>query len=194
MIKVLIVDDMTIFRECLKISLEKVEEIVVCGCAKNGKECIEYIKKCNPNLILLDINMPICNGIETIKKIRETDKLLKIIVLSGETDPKKIEKAILYGANLYLNKNTSFDNLLNNIFNYFENSLPYYDLSYRNCEYLGMTLREVDVYKLVKKGLTNQEISEILGISKGRVKNLVANLLSKTMTKNRVQLATIKIK
>lgn len=190
MIKVLVVDDIKIFRECLKISLESREDLFVCGCAKDGYEAIEYTKKFKPDIVIIDLNMPNLNGYEAIKKIREKSKNIVIMALSIENDIRKIEKAILNGANLYLSKNTNFENLIMNIYNFFDKR----NIVKPKDELYYFTEREKDVLNLVMKGLTNQEISSILGISKGRVNNLITSLLDKTMSKNRVQLAMLRKK
>ncbi len=205
MIKVLIVDDMKILRDCLRIAIEKEPEFTVVGCAKNGKEAVEMSLRLVPDIILMDLNMPVYSGLDAIRDIKFLNSNIKILVLTIDGDEKNITAAFKHGADGYVLKDIDANSLSNVMSNAF------YGTGYMNeralsigketvkadpCEPapINFTAREKEVLRLVTEGMTNDEISDILGISSGRVRNIVTDLIAKCMVKNRTQLAVIAVK
>lgn len=214
MIKILIVDDMKIVRECLKMVIESNSGFQVVDCASNGLEAVEMCERHKPDIILMDIIMPKLNGIEAILKIREKNKEVKILVLSTVGDEDNVLKAIKNGADGYVLKDIGVEELIlaiqcinkglsfvhknaysikrENIFD--ENN----KLSSKKQEvdrvYNDLTKREKSVLELVAEGMSNEEIAATLGISDGRVRNVVSNLISKFMLSSRTQLAVTAVK
>lgn len=197
MIKILIADDIQILRDCLKLTIEKDKDFFVVGCASNGKEAVEMAVKTCPHIVLMDLNMPQYSGYEAIKEIKKIDENIKIIVLTVEEDETSVAEAIENGADDYLFKNIAYEDLsfiLRDV-----NKKRYKEINiediYSNCKKyrvnskIQFTQREREVLKLVVKGLTNEEIARILDISVGRARNIVAELMNKSMVKNRTQLA-----
>lgn len=210
MINILIVDDMQILRECLKLTIENNKQFKVVGCASNGKEAVEMSLKLSPDIILMDLNMPLYSGHDAIKKIKETDKSVKIIVLTVEDNEQNMNIAFKNGADGYIIKDIGFYELsavIKNIYegNHYINEKSFFagsnfilnDLHKNPLEKeikkfdlnINFTVREKEVLKLVIQGMTNEEISKVLDISVGRARNIITTLISKCMVKNRTQLA-----
>ena len=103
MIKVIIVDDSRIFRKMLKaVFVENGHEVI--GEAGNGEEVLELLKTCTPDLITLDITMPVMDGIEALKNIRNADSSAKVIMVTAAGQKSKMLEAIKYGATEFLAK------------------------------------------------------------------------------------------
>lgn len=215
MIKILVVDDIRITRECIKMAIEKNSDFEVVGCACNGLEAIEMCKKYKPNIVLMDTIMPELNGIEAIIKIKEQNEKIKILVLSLKGGEANIINSIRNGADAYvlkdigveelilaikcINKGLSFVhknvynvNVLNNA-NHSE-KIGWEKQQKINNVYNDLTKREKSVLELVAEGRSNEEIAAVLNISEGRVRNVVSSLISKFMINNRTQLAVTAVK
>lgn len=217
MIRILIVDDMRIVRECIKMIIEKNSDFQVVGCACNGIEAIEMCEKYKPDVILMDIIMPELNGIDAIIKIKEQNQKVKILVLSSIGDEANVIKSIKNGADGYvlkdigveelilaiecINKGLSFVHknvysisLLNNVNAGESNKINSEEQQKVNNIYNELTNREKSVFELVAEGMANEEIASTLGISEGRVRNVVSSLISKFMLSSRTQLAITAVK
>ena len=215
MIKILIADDMKIIRDCIKIIIEKNSDFEVIGCACNGLEAIEMCEKYKPDIILMDIMMPELNGIDAIIKIKKENKNVKILVLSSVGDEDNIIKSIKNGADGYVLKDIGVEELILAIqcinkglsfvhknaysFNMLNNTCESRKINYEKQQtthniYSELTNREKSVLELVAEGMSNEEISTVLNISEGRIRNVVSSLISKFMLNNRTQLAITAIK
>lgn len=204
MISVLIVDDMSLLRDSFKMIIETDKEISVVGLASNGMEALQKFVELLPDVVLMDLSMPIYSGLDAIKDIKNIKKSSKILVLSVEDDEKSIYTAFNNGADGYVFKNIKASDLIDIIkkihngesffkdeaFCFVKNEIENISLN-NNAE---LTNREREVFKLVSMGLTNEQIALCLGISCGRIKNIVADLISKFMVQNRTQLAIIALK
>lgn len=197
MIKILIADDMQILRDLLKLTIEKDKEFFVVGCASNGKEAVEMASKTSPHIVLMDLNMPEYSGYEAIKEIKRIDENIKVIVLTVEDDEASVVEALENGADDYIFKNIAYEDLsfiLRDANKNRTNKLNLEDI-YNNCKSyrlnskIKFTQREREVLKLVIQGMTNEEIAKLLDISVGRARNIVADMMNKSMVKNRTQLA-----
>ncbi|WP_053366455.1 response regulator [Bacillus sp. FJAT-27245] len=198
--RVLICDDHPHAREAISAMLDGNEDFTIAGQARNGQEAIELCRKLNPDLVLMDINMPGVSGLEATKRIKEEFPSLKIIMLSVSDDVADLFTAVQYGAQGYLLKSMDPDdwlhylrallqgkddaarNLAGKLFGQFRGVEPA-DLA------TSLTPREKEILLLVKEGLTNREIAERLSIAENTVKNHIKNLLEKLELDNRVQLA-----
>ncbi|WP_052055602.1 response regulator transcription factor [Myxosarcina sp. GI1] len=107
MIKLAIVDDQSTIREFLKIHLDSIPDISVVGAASNGKEAIDTIEKCQPDIVLMDIEMPIMNGIEATKIISETFTNVMVVLFTTRDDKQQLNLALRAGARGYVLKTTS---------------------------------------------------------------------------------------
>ncbi|MFR2528551.1 MAG: response regulator transcription factor [Clostridium paraputrificum] len=200
-IKVAIVDDDDLIRESLKIIVGSNEDIDVKGTFKNGQELLKYLEGNYLDVVLMDIRMPILNGVETLAEIRRRDLKTKVIVLTTFDEDEYIEKSLNQGAIGYLLKNTTPDKIIDTIkMAYNGISVIQEDILKRYKE-IGQstpkgkidkslfTDREYEVIVGISQGLSNKEISKKLFISEGTVKNYITSILNKTDLKHRTQIA-----
>ena len=200
-IKIAIVDDDDLIRESLKIIIGSNEEIDVKGTFKNGQELLKYLEGSYLDVVLMDIRMPILNGVETLAEMRRRDLKTKVIVLTTFDEDEYIEKSLNQGAIGYLLKNTTPDKIIDTIkMAYNGISVIQEDILKRYKE-IGQstpkgkidkslfTDREYEVILGISQGLSNKEISKKLFISEGTVKNYITSILNKTGLKHRTQIA-----
>lgn len=204
MIRVLVCDDDSLIRESLKIILSMDAEIDVVGTVENGKEAIEFIANNPVDLALLDVRMPIMNGVEATKKIVEQGNT-KVVILTTFDEDEFIKDAICYGAKGYILKNTPPDKIMDTIKMVYRGHSVIQDevLEKLKCTMEGsnvkinkslFTERELDIIETIAEGLSNKEISAKLFISEGTVKNYISNILNKTNLNHRTQIAIYYIK
>lgn len=200
-IKIAIVDDDDLIRESLKIIIGSNEEIDVKGTFKNGQELLKYLEGNYLDVVLMDIRMPILNGVETLAEMGRRDLKTKVIVLTTFDEDEYIEKSLNQGAIGYLLKNTTPDKIIDTIkMAYNGISVIQEDILKRYKE-IGQdtpkgkidkslfTDREYEVIVGISQGLSNKEISKKLFISEGTVKNYITSILNKTGLKHRTQIA-----
>jgi DNA-binding NarL/FixJ family response regulator len=207
-IKIVLVDDHQMFRDGVKAVLSDEENIKLVGEVGNGHDLYELLKSENPDLIITDISMPDISGIEITKYISEKYPKIKTLVLSMHTNEEFITKALSAGANGYLPKDTSMNELLeaiNTIYNgdnYFNKEISDTILkSIINKSKTGstskgesLTKREKEIVSLVVDGLTNKEIAEKLFISIRTVDSHKNNIMQKLKLKSSVELVKYAIK
>ena len=201
-IGVLIVDDHALVRKGLLALLNVRPEVHVVGEAIDGMEAVHFASTQYPDVILMDLEMPTTDGITAIKEIREKQQESKILVLTSYTDDERVIAAIRAGANGYLLKTTTPDDLLQAIRRVHQGDLPL-DPSITSTVVRQLnrpstpqttrpgqlTEREMDVIKLVAKGLTNQQIATELAVSERTVSTHVSRILTKLQLENRTQAA-----
>lgn len=206
-IRVLITDDHPHSRLAMREMLADDPLFTIIGEATNGKEAVEQCEKKLPDLVLMDIEMPVLNGLEATKLIKDRNPLIKVIILSVSDDVADLFTAIQYGAQGYLLKNMDPDDWLQYLHSIADGSddtardlagkLLYQfreaDLKISRPVEL-LTAREKDILRLVAKGLTNKQIGDQLFIAENTVKNHIKNLLGKLEVDNRVQLASYAMK
>lgn len=203
-ISVYIVDDHQLFRQGLKLLLSNLNYIDNVFEAENGQQFIEQLSKNKVDIALLDIEMPVMNGIEAAKKAVEIHPGIKIIALSMYSDKNYYLSMVEAGACGFLLKNSDFQEVKKAILD------VYNDKSYISIEMLNdilknppknneanqeeLTAREIEVLKLICKGLTNHEIADQLRVSKRTIDKHRENLLLKTESKNTAHLVIFAIK
>jgi NarL family two-component system response regulator LiaR len=201
-IKVLIVDDHAVVRQGLRSFLELHETIEIIGEAGDGFEAISAVKKERPDVILMDLLMTKMDGITAIKKIREFEPDINIIVLTSYSEDKKVFPAIKAGVMGYLLKDISPQELIKAIeaVNKGERQLhpdimnklmnQFVDPQFKSPVNPGeLTEREMEVLTLIAEGLSNIQLAENLSISEKTVKTHVSNILSKLNLTDRTQAA-----
>ena len=206
MINIVIADDHKMVREGLKQLLELEPSFLVVGEASDGYECLNIVNKVNPNIVLLDINMPNLDGLQTLKIMRQQGMTNKVILLTINSDADYVIKAMEYKCNGYVLKDSDFDTLKNAITivedgeTYVEPSLTTEvnsNLVKRDVvkdKLEELTVRELEVLKMLAKGLLNKEIAVTLNISERTVKNHVSNIFKKINVSDRTQAAVFAIK
>jgi DNA-binding NarL/FixJ family response regulator len=197
-IKLVVVDDHTLFRRGLVSLLSDMVEFLVCGEASNGKESLPLLESANPDIVLMDVNMPVMDGVQALEAIRETRRDQKVIMLTISQNDEDLVRAIAAGANCYLLKNAEPDALRNTILEVMRgNSVLSPELTEKVFESLrrarasqGQTLlsdREVEVLNFMVKGLTTHQMAESLFISDNTVKTHIRHILEKLGANNRAQ-------
>lgn len=202
-IKILIADDQSIIRDGLKLILEMEDDMEVVGVAANGNEAYDMTLKLQPDVVLMDIRMPECDGVMGTKKI-SMDSKTKIIILTTFLEDEYIFEALKYGAKGYLLKDVESDKLADSIRTVANGNVLIHPAALakivtglngqKNEErkkesFDELTSREIEVVKLIGKGNTNKEIAKLLFISEGTVKNHITNILSKLDLRDRTQIA-----
>ncbi len=206
MINIVIADDHKMVREGLKQLLELESSFAVVGEASDGYECLNIVNKEKPDIVLLDINMPNLDGLQTLKIMRQQKMTNKVILLTINSDADYVIRAMEYKCNGYVLKDSDFDTLKNAINLvaegeiYIEPSLTTdinSNLVKREIvkeKLEELTVREIEVLKMLSKGLLNKEIAATLNISERTVKNHVSNIFKKINVSDRTQAAVFAIK
>jgi DNA-binding NarL/FixJ family response regulator len=189
-IRIMLADDHPLFIEGLSMMLRREPDFELCGIANNGREVLDMLPTTKPDLILLDINMPKMNGLETIKYIRQSYPSVKIVMLSGYFDEAIIKEAKIKGANGYLLKSSQRDELIHTIKMVYSGALfatpqqdePVTGEFLANDKFLAqfnLTKRERELIQLIKNGMTNQEIAQNLHLSVYTVETHRKNIMQK---------------
>ncbi|HPE56022.1 MAG TPA: response regulator transcription factor [Bacteroidales bacterium] len=202
--KVIIVDDHVIFRKGLYTILNEIDFVKVVGEASNGNELLELLKKQPADVILMDIKMPVMDGIEATKKVSAKYPLIKIIALTMFEEISYFNKMIEAGASGFLLKKTTSEeleraiNLVLEDESYFSeefmNSVNVYLKPKQKETGISLTDREKEVLELICKGFSNVEIANFLGVSSRTVDGFRARLFEKTGAKNAPNLVMFAIK
>lgn len=203
-LRVLLVDDQILFRKGIASLLSASDDFIVVGEAGDGVEAVRVAQQTRPDVILLDINMPRRNGLETVKVLRQEMPDLEIVMLTISDDDDDLFEAIKYGAKGYLLKNLEpqelyrmldavrrgeaaiSGSLATRILHEFARSG---DASPSDDDPDDLTPREIEVLEQVVTGATNKEIAERLVITENTVKIHLRNILEKLHVKNRIQAA-----
>jgi DNA-binding NarL/FixJ family response regulator len=196
--KLLIADDDGLIRDSLKILFETKESWTV-RVAEDGAAALELCKKEQPDIILMDIRMPVCDGVEATRRIKALFPQIKIIMLTTFTDDGYISSAINAGAEGYLLKSTPADGIIERIRAVEKGALVFdkgVKLTAVSAErgapctkFAELTERENEILSLVATGLSNNEIAAKLFLSQGTVRNAVSAILEKLELRDRTQLA-----
>lgn len=209
-IRILLVDDQSLFREGVKTICSVVEDFVIVGEAGNGEEALRLAIQTKPDVVLMDLRMPIMDGVTATRRMKEVIPDSKVIVLTTFDDDELVFDGLRAGAVGYLLKDVSSEKLFEAIraasrgeyfllpsitakvmaeFSRLERH-PRHD-SYALVEPLSS--REIEILKLVATGASNKEIADLLVIAEGTVKNHLTSILGKLSVRDRMQ-AVLKAK
>jgi DNA-binding NarL/FixJ family response regulator len=203
-IRVLIADDHALFRRGLQMVLEAESDIDVVGEAEDGSEAIQKVEETSPDVVLMDVRMPKRTGIEATRTIKDTMPLTKILMLTISDAEADLYEAIKAGASGYLLKEISIDEVANAVRSVQAGQslispsmaskllTEFASIVKRRDERTQLpgprlTERELEVLKLVAKGLNNRDIGGELFISENTVKNHVRNILEKLHLHSRME-------
>jgi len=211
MINVIVADDQKLVREGIKLILSMHEEIIILGEAENGQQLIELLDNLLPDVILMDVRMPIMDGVEATKIIKEKHKNIKIIILTTFNEDEYIFKAIKHGADGYLLNDSGSEYIIKAIKSVYNgammldpdvtakvvkafNSITNENQNSNESDNLNhkldvLTSREIDVAKLIARGKNNKDICNILFLTEGTIKNYVTRILGKLELNSRTELA-----
>lgn len=205
MIRVVIADESPIFLRGLKDILHSDPDIRVVGEARNGAEVVKLCEKLAPDLVLTELQMSSCGGVEGIKHIKEKYSNIKVIVLTTLYHEEYITETLKYGIDGYILKGISGEDLLMTIkstmkgLSVFEHRiLKKVKDKYRNLSNSKINVklsgREMEILKLIVDGQTNKEIAKACYLAEGTVRNVTSLLINRFALKDRTQLAVFAIK
>ena len=206
MIRLLLVDDQAIMREGLRVLLTLEPDFDVIGEAENGQQALAEVELLKPNVVLMDLRMPIMDGIAATQKITQQFPQTKVVVLTTFDEDELVAKALRVGAMGYALKDTPSEDLAEIIRAVYKGysqfapgivqkamaqvpsstPLPPVDLP---LGFHGLTPREKEILRLLGTGASNREIAQDLYITEGTVRNHVTNILSRLQLRDRTQAA-----
>jgi RNA polymerase sigma factor (sigma-70 family) len=214
-IKIIIADDQTLIRDGLASLLSIKKEVEILATAKNGEEAVKLAKELSPDIILMDIRMPVMDGLAALNKIKEINPTIKIIMLTTFDDDDYIIKSLQAGAQGYLLKDIPIDDLLraleqamNGTFQATNSVISRFSTHLRNKKqndesadienikqcFLNLSEKEKNIFNLLGEGMTNKEIASSLNLSEGTIKNYMTNILASFEMRDRTQLALLSYK
>lgn len=206
MIRVLLAEDQVMVRQGLKAMIETDEELRIIGEASNGKQAINLCENQMFDVAILDIRMPVMDGIETAKIIKTRFPHIKILMLTTFDDNQYVIDALKIGVSGYILKNGDTESLIRSIKSAWNGGLPLEDqIAAKVVPVLldkqakqsidpNLTPRERAILKCIGEGLNNKEIAERLVLSVGTVKNQTSQILDKLDLRDRTQLAIYAIR
>lgn len=206
-IRLLIADDHKVVRRGLHFFLSTQKDIEIVGEAEDGEEAVKMVRTLLPDVILMDLSMPVMNGVDATKEIRTFNEQIKIIILTSYADQDHVIPAIQAGASGYQLKDVEPDELVHTIREVLKGEsklhpkvtshvMSHLMQTNQKDEKLltPLTNRENDVLKEIAKGKSNKEIAASLYITEKTVKTHVSNILSKLSLSDRTQAALYAVK
>lgn len=200
-IKVLLADDQELILESLQIVLSMEEDLEIVGLAKNGEEALQGCERFKPDIVLMDVNMPVMDGVAATALIKERIPATKIVMLTSYKEVEYVLSALSYGAEGYLLKaihprdlaagirvvqaggTLISQEMASKLIQNMNKATPAQKNEF------GLTAREIEVLHKLAAGLRNQEIAEALYLSEGTVKNYISTIYSKLNVKGRREAA-----
>lgn len=210
MINILIVDSTRILRESLEHLFEKDSELKVVGSAENGFQAVESCGALAPDVVLMDVVMPECGGIEATRNIKSKFRDVKVLILTNQTDQENVVSALRSGADGYVVKDIKgcelilavkcvasnlkifHPHVLDRIDFFVENTGKHH-VGQQSMYTTNLTRREIEVIRYIAQGKSNKEIASLLYLSEGRIKNIITGILKKNDLQDRTQLAVFAI-
>lgn len=214
-IKLLMVEDHKLLRVGLKAIFEEYPTLEVIGEAEDGETSVKLAKELNPDVVLMDIGLPVMDGIEATRRIKEYNPDIKIVILTSHSDENEVMQALAAGANAYAMKDIKTEYLILVIESVNEGAIwldptvarivkeknpsllqggkPQSRANFK-ADHANLTEREYEVLKLVVDGKSNSEIAQDLSISEHTAKAHVCNIIQKLVVDDRTQAAVKAIK
>jgi two-component system, NarL family, nitrate/nitrite response regulator NarL len=206
-IRILLADDQPLFRRAIATLLNEQPDVEVIGEAENGLDAVEKAHALSPDLVVMDVEMPVMNGVEAVRLIRDQLPAIKVVMLTVSESDDHLFDAVRYGAHGYLLKDLRPEQLYDMLRAVMRDETPLSPaiagrllaefrgkssvrtVAAAEPEGPNLTRREVEILQLVSEGLSNKEIGGRLSITEGTVKNHVHNSLEKLQLENRIQAA-----
>lgn len=191
--KLLLVDDDSLVTESLEVLLSSDSSIRVLGKASDGSEAVRMAGTLKPDIVLMDIRMPVMDGVEATKRIKEAFPEIKIIMLTTFHDYRNIHRSLQSGASGYLLKSDDTKRQIQTIRAVYEGLPVISETALKELSRPGaleeLTRRENEVLVHLANGMSNREIADRLFISEGTVRNNISFILDKLQLRDRTQLA-----
>ncbi|MEU9437705.1 response regulator transcription factor [Streptomyces sp. NPDC048252] len=201
--RVVVADDQTVVREGIVMLLGLLSGVEVVGAAGDGEEAVRLVAELAPDVVLMDLRMPRCDGVEATRRIRSEYPATQVVVLTTYADDESLFPALKAGARGYLTKDAGGDEIVRAVHSVLSGDAGLSpSVQRRLLERLsapepepaapavvpdGLTTREAEVLVLIAEGLSNQEIARRLSVSTATVKTHINNMFSKTGLKDRAQ-------
>ncbi|MFQ6102090.1 MAG: response regulator [Anaerolineae bacterium] len=204
LLRILLVDDHLLFRKGLAQLLDAQPDFEVVGEAADGLEAVEQTRLLHPDLVLMDIRMPNCDGLEATRRIKAQVPEVRVVMLTVSDDEQDLVTAVRHGADGYLLKDLRPETLFQQLRGLMAGEAPlsrmmtaklFRQLAQRSqpavqpAATAALSARECDILPLIVRGYSNQEIAEELGITRNTVKNHLRSILAKLGVRNRAQAA-----
>jgi len=212
-LRVLLVDDQALFRRALATLISNQHDMTVVGEGENGRDALDKVRAIQPDLVVMDVNMPGASGVDGVAAIRTAGFATPIVMLTVSEEDDDLFESIKAGANGYLLKNVRPEQLFEDLRGVMRGEapiapavasklldalrtggLPSRGHAPMPAEDSVLTRRESEILELVARGLSNKEIANELSITEGTVKNHVHNALEKLHLTNRVQAAAYAVR
>jgi DNA-binding NarL/FixJ family response regulator len=188
--RVLIADDHRLMIEGVRAALEGAEDIEIVGTAFNGAEVMPLVHRLQPDLVLLDLAMPLMDGLTCLQRLQEHYPEVKVVILSAFTDPERIEAAFSEGASGYIVKGADSSDLATTLRRALQGTshmtvgLPQPSET-TNTNAAGLTKREVPILELIAQGHSNRQVADSLSVTEQTVKFHLTNIYRKLGVTNR---------
>ena len=206
-IRVLVADDQRVVREGLGTLLGLLADVEVVGTAADGNEAVALAQQLHPDVVLMDLRMPHCDGVEATRLLREHDASIKVLMLTTYADDRSVIDALRAGARGYLTKDSGADEIREALLRVtagqaaIDPAVQHHLVSAIAAGPLapgdsgprlpdGLTAREAEVLTLIARGLSNAEIADRLVVSETTVKSHINHLFAKTGVRDRAQAVT----
>ena len=197
-IRIVVVDDHFIVREGLRSLIERQPDFIFAGQAANGAEAIQVHEALKPDIMIIDLGLPVLSGVEAIRAIRDATPDARILVLSNFEGDEDIHASFEAGASGYILKHRSGEQIVPAIRALMEGKQWIPEEIARQLKARKfvetLTLREREIVLCIAKGEANKQISTSLGISEETVKSHVKNILAKLQAKDRTEAVTLALK
>ncbi|SEL76777.1 two component transcriptional regulator, LuxR family [Stigmatella aurantiaca] len=202
MITIVLVDDHALIREGIRSLLEFTPDLRVVGEASDGEEAVKRVQELSPDIVLMDVRMPRMNGLEALREMRRLNPERRVVLLTTFDEDSAVVEALRAGVKGFLLKDVTRDQLADAIrrvangetllppgvaervqrgFSELPQEFPHAPLPE------GLTRRELEVMRLIARGLSNREIATVLGTAEGTVKNQTSNILAKLGVRDRTR-------
>lgn len=204
--RILIVDDHLVVREGLKLLIETSDKYVIVGEAENGRMAIDLIEKLKPDVILMDLYMPVMSGLEAIKELRKTNPEIPIVILTTYNEDQLMMEGIEAGAKGYLLKDTGVETLFKSIDSAIRGEpLLQPEITERIQNYktkllkeqskskVMLTPREMTILQAIARGSTSKEIAYDIGIAERTVKSKLTSIYNKLGVDSRTEAVVVAI-
>ena len=202
LVSILIVDDHEVVRNGIRSYLETIKDFDVVGEAESGEKAVKMVSELIPDIVLLDLIMPGMDGVETTRQIKKISPRTQVVILTSYHEDVHIFPALKAGAISYILKDMKMEKLADALQRAVRHEVTLHPLvaervlqnirgddSEEPALFTELTERELDVLRLIAKGMTNSQIAENLVISENTVKGHVSNILSKLHLADRTQVA-----
>lgn len=206
-VRVLLVDDQTLFLQGMRALLSRDPHIDVVGEARDGHECLRLVRTLRPDVILMDLRMPKMDGVEAIRRLRAASVTVQTVVLTTFDDDELVFEALKEGACSYLLKDAPVEDIAQAIVaaargeSVLASRVAHKVVSefarmaqlanQRRADHLGLSPRETEITRLLAQGRSNREIASALHLAEGTVKNHLTSIFGKLGVRDRTQAALV---